>query len=144
MGRIFINKNYYDVVDKWSKDINLLDFNGIENIEKFSFISSFGINNPMKPQNRRDYIRYESIPTKYKSILSSILIGSVNEKEIDKNANEDCCLNMAEECFEAGFPVFKDKVDKSNGDEDLLCKRLMAEIDALYEAKVKPHIESDN
>lgn len=141
MGRIFINKNYYDIIDRWSKSDNLLDFNGIENIEKFSFISSFGLDNPINPQNRRDYIRYESIPTKYKSLLSAILIGSVDEKEIDQNANEDVCLNKSECCFEAGFPIFKEKVDKSNGDESLLCKRLMAEIDGLYETKVKTYLD---
>ena len=141
MGRIFINKNYYDTVDNWSKNKNLLDFNGIENIEKFSFISSFGVDNPAKPQNKRDYIRYESIPTKYKSILSSILIGSVDENDIDKNANEDCCLNKAEECFETGFLIFKEKVDSSGEDEELLCKRLMSEIDALYETKIKSELE---
>lgn len=142
MGRLFINKNHYDIVDYWSKDKNILDFNSIENIEKFSFVASLGINKPASVQARKDYIRYESIPTKYKSILSSILLGKSSEKEIDKCANEDICLDEAEKCFEAGFPILKQKIDSANGDEELLMKRMMDEIDLLYESIVKSNLEN--
>ena len=142
--RIFINKKYKESIDLWSGEKNILDFKDIENIEKFTLAASFGIDNPKQIEGSREgYVRLTSIPTYSKAILSSILLGKAENGEIDKCADEEKCYEEAERCVESGFMVLKEKINEAKGDEDLLCKRLMAEIDALYETKIKSSIEGE-
>lgn len=140
--RIFINKKYKAYIDEWSNDKNILDFKTIENIEKFTIAAALGVNSPQAATGVREgYVRLQSIPSDSRAILSSILLGKADSKEVDGFSNEEACYNAAEECVESGFLILKEKIDQSNGDEDLLCKRLMVEIDRLYETNVKPSIE---
>lgn len=140
--RIFINKNYKETIDLWSGDKNILDFKDIENIEKFALAASLGINNPTSISGKKEgYVRLVSISSDNKAILSSILLGKAKNEDIDRFANDESCYEEAEKCVESGFLILKDKIDDAKGDEDLLCKRLLAEIDKLYEVNVKPNIE---
>ena len=140
--RIFIDRNYKQYIDKWSDEENILDFKDIENIEKFTLFAAMGINNPIPISGPREgFVRLTSIPSGYKAILSSILLGKISDKDIDKYANDEACYEEAEKCVESGFLVFKDKVLNSKGDEDLLCKQLMNELDILFETNVKPNLE---
>ena len=140
--RIFINKKHRETIDFWSGEKNILDFKSIENIEKFTLAASLGIENPLPVSKPRDgYIRLSSIQTYNKALLSSILLGKAKNDEIDKCADEEKCFEEAEKCVESGFQILKDKLNEARGDEELLCKRLMAEIELLYETKVKPGLE---
>lgn len=137
--RIFINKKYKEIIDLWSGDKNILDFKEIENIEKFTLAAALGVNSPKDISgNREGYVRLTSIPTDSKSILSSILLGKSKNSEIDNYANEEKCYEEAERCVESGFSILKEKINNANEDDELLCKRLLSEIDMLYENKVKP------
>lgn len=142
MDRIFINKKYKPIIDEWANERNILDFKTIENIEKFTIAAALGINNP-KPitEAREGYIRLQSISSDSKAILSSILLGQAKNDEIDLYSNEESCYKLAEECVESGFLKLKNLIDDSNGDEELLCKRLMIEIDRLYEVNVKNSLD---
>ena len=143
--RIFINKKYKDSIDFWSSEKNILDFKDIENIEKFTLAASFGVNDPKPIDGKKEgYVRLASIPSDSRAILSSILLGRAKNGEIDAFANEELCYEEAERCVESGFLKLKDKINEAKGDEDLLCKRLMAEIDVLYETKVKPTLEENS
>ena len=140
--RIFINKKYKPYIDEWSNEKNILDFKAIENIEKFTIAAALGINSPLPATGAREgYVRLQSIPSDNRAILSSILLGKANSKEIDGFSNEEACYSAAEECVESGLLILKEKIDQANGDEDLLCKRMMVEIDRLYETNVKPSLE---
>lgn len=140
--RIFINKKYKQYIDEWSNDKNYLDFKTIENIEKFTIAAALGVNNPIPIDGTREgYVRLQSISSDNKAILSSILLGKKNNQEIDGLANDEACYKYAEECVESGLSILKEKIDEANGDENLLCKKLMVEIDMLYETNVKPFIE---
>lgn len=140
--RIFINKKYKPYIDEWSSEKNILDFKTIENIEKFTIAAALGVNSPLPAMGAREgYVRLQSIPSDNKAILSSILLGNVDNKRIDESSNEEACYKAAEECVESGLLKLKEKIDDCGGDEELLCKRLMVEIDRLYEINVKPSIE---
>lgn len=140
--RIFINKKYKEYIDDWSDEKNILDFKAIENIEKFTLAAALGVNSPSNINGAREgYIRLTSIPTNSKSLLACILLGKASNDEIDLFANDDLCYEEAEKCVETGFLVLKDRIDDAKGDEDLLYKRLLVEIDRLYETNVKQFIE---
>lgn len=140
--RIFINKKYKNWVDEWSNEKNILDFKTIENIEKFTIAAALGVDSPLPLIGGREgYVRLQSIRSDNKAILSSILLGKADSKEIDSCSNEEACYNEAEQCVESGFIKLKEKIDAAKGDEELLCKRLMVEIDRLYEINVKPYIK---
>lgn len=140
--RIFINRKYKPWIDEWSNEKNILDFKTIENIEKFTIAAALGVNSPLPASGAREgYVRHQSIPSDSKAILSSILLGKAGNKDIDICSNEEVCYSAAEECVESGILKLKEKIDEANGDEDLLCKRLMVEIDRLYENNVKPYIK---
>ena len=145
MDRIFINKKYKEYIDLWSGDKNILDFKTIENIEKFTLAAALGINNPQNIVGVRDgYVRLTSIPTDSKALLSSILLGKAKNDEIDSFANEEKCYEEAEKCVESGFLILKEQIDDAKGDEELLCKRLLSEIDRLYETNVKKFLNENN
>ena len=141
--RIFISKKNRDLVEKWSNEkTNVLDFKEIENIEKFTFLAALGINEPKELDKSKDgYIRYDSIKSDEKSILSSILLGNAQDDEIDLFATEEMCYKKSELCAETGFEELEKRIQESQGDEELLCKKLMSEIDLLYESKVKSLLE---
>lgn len=142
--RIFINKKYKSWIDEWSNEKNILDFKAIENIEKFTIAAALGVNSPIPTTGAREgYVRLQSIPSDSKAILSSILLGNIESKKIDGCSNQESCYNEAEKCVESGFIKLKKLIDDANGDEELLCKRLMAEIDRLYESNVKPLLEDE-
>lgn len=142
--RIFISRKYKAFIDDWSNNKNILDFKTIENIEKFTIAAALGVNSPHPLIGAREgYVRLQSISTDSRAILSSILLGVAESKDVDSCSNEEACYAAAEECVENGFLILKDKIEKSNDDEDLLCKRLMVEIDNLYETIVKPSIEGE-
>ena len=142
--RIFINKKYKPYIDEWSNDKNILDFKAIENIEKFTIAAALGVDSPLPAKGAREgYVRLQSIPSDNRAILSSILLGKADSNEIDGCSNEEACYSAAEECVESGILILKDIIDKAKGDEELLCKRLMVEIDKLYEINVKQSIEEE-
>ncbi len=144
IDRIFINKKYKPLIDSWSDDKNILDFKLIENIEKFALAAAVGMDNPKSIQGPKEgYVRLQSIPTDYKAILSSILLGKAKDEEIDSFANEEACYEEAEKCVENGITLLKEKFEDAKYDEDLLYKKLMYEIDSLYETNVKPYLDKD-
>lgn len=142
--RIFINRKYKENIDEWSGDKNILDFKSIENIEKFTIAAALGVNTPKNISGVREgYVRLTSIPTNSKSLLSSILLGRAKNDEIDLFANEEMCYEEAEKCVESGLEILKDKINDARGDESLLCKRLMAEIERMYVTSVEPSIKGE-
>ena len=136
--RININNNYYDELIKYMNEKNILDFGMLDNKDIFLLAASLGLNNPTEIQGGKfGFVRLEYIKTYEMSLMASILLGkATNNDEIDKYSDVELSYSEAERCAETGFGILKQKIEDAKNDEELLYKRLMSEIDLLYETKV--------
>lgn len=141
--RLYINKNNRKLLDDWdAKDI--LGFHMTEAKDIFLLASALGLDTPTDIGGTKDgYFRTDAknYKTYDKALLSSVMLGTVEDVEdIDKYATEIINYNEAERCAESGFKILKEKIEDVNCDFELLEKRLISELNLLYEKNVKANL----
>lgn len=135
--RININKNYRPFLDEMDSN-NTLGFHLISKKDIFIIATSLGLQNPKSLGPKDGYFLLKDVKSFDRVYFASINLGNnIEDKEIDKYANDEINYDIAEKCAETGFEILKEKVDSANGNEDLLIKRLLSELDLLYEKNVK-------
>ncbi len=141
--RLYINKHYRDTfLDDWDNK-NVLGFHTVKAVDIFFIAVALGLSTPTDIQGAKDgYFQiHNNVYTKEKGLFGSILLGKEENKDsIDKYANIDVNFDEAERCAESGFLILKEKIDAAGGDEDLLEKRLIAELKLLYAKNVETNL----
>ena len=136
--RIYIKYANRELIDEWKKN-EVLMFHDYESKDLFLFLAALGLETPKKIEGKKDgLVRLEYLRETDKAFFASKLLAKRNDnEEIDDYCDLGVAIAEMEMCAESGFEIFKNKVDKSNGDNDLLNKRLFNELDLLYEQNVK-------
>lgn len=135
-----INKSLRNtVLNDWD-DSNVLGFHFAANKEIYMLAVALGLDCPEDITTAKEgYIRTENqtIKSYDRSLFASILLGTVvDETDIDKYANIEVNYDESERCAEAGFKKLTELIDDVNGDWELLEKRLMSQMNLLYEKNV--------
>lgn len=132
--RIYIKASYREFLGKIHDD-NFLGFRMPDAKDIFLLGVSLGLNDPKQISGKKDgYFQLANLQTYDKAFYGSITIGNLkDEKELDKYANEEINYNEAEKCAETGLDILRKKIDDANGDEELFAKRMISEMDLLYE-----------
>jgi hypothetical protein len=135
--RLYINVLYRDQIDVW-KEKKVLGIEMLENKDIFLLAVALGMGSAAEIQGKRDgFIRTSYIKSRDKSLLASLLLGKLESQEdIDKYANDDLAYEEAEKCAEAGFAILKDMIESASFDEELIEKRVLAQLNLLYEQYV--------
>ena len=110
----------------------------LETKDIFLLAVALGMNSPTDIKGKRDgFTRTSYIKARDKSLLASLLLGKAeNQDEIDKLANDDLSYEEAEKCAESGFAVLKEMIESASFDEELLEKRIIAQLNLLYEKNI--------
>lgn len=119
-----------------------LDLNHAENKEKFILAMGLGYESPREITNKfspgltlRTYIK-----TADEAIMAAALLGTFTEDaDINEKANFNDVAIYAEQCANSGFDLLWEMIDKADGDENLLERRLLQKMDLWYQQ----YVESD-
>jgi len=141
---IFYSKGKREYLQKLYSD-HILGLNStIDNKDQALLIAVLGMNNPQKLTSRDPggWFRLESIKAAHdKALLSCPLLGSANtDQEVDEYADLEKCMDYIEECAETGFAVLKEKIESADGDNTILERRMLKELDLLYTKNVENDI----
>ncbi|MGI6721775.1 MAG: hypothetical protein ACOX4I_04330 [Anaerovoracaceae bacterium] len=141
---ISYSKGKREYLEKLYKD-KILGLNStIDNKDQALFFAALGIDNPTKLPSRDSsgWFRLESIKTSAdKALMSCPLLGTAsNDKEVDEYTDLDACMDYIEKCAENGFSVLEEKIEKADGDNDLIERRMLKNLDFLYTNNVENDI----
>ena len=140
--RLFINLKYRDgMLKKWDEE-NILGIHMLETKDVFLLATALGLDEPKDIEGKKDgYVRLSYIKTYQKSLIASILLGLEENKEnIDSFANAEVNYDEAERCAEAGFIKLKEIIESAGGDTELLEKRILAQLNMLYQKNVAANL----
>ena len=140
--RLFINVSYRDSLLKECDEKNILGFHMLEAKDIFLLAAALGLNEPRDIGGKRDgYFRTSYIKTIDKALMASILLGiEENKDKVDTYANPDINYDEAERCAEAGFIKLKEMIDSADGDMELLEKRILSQLNLLYQKNVATNL----
>ena len=140
--RIFINGSLRDGLLKECDEKNILGFHMMETKDIFLLATALGLNNPTDIHGKKDgYFLLKNVKTYDKALFASILLGkSENKNHIDQYANIEVNYDESERCAETGFMRLKDFVESAGGDNELIEKRALAELQLLYQQNVASNI----
>ena len=129
------NKRFADNVLKKN---NILGFNdGPDNKDIFMFAVALGLTSPSEKEELRGatgWFRTETIKTIYeKANYQAILLGTAASDEVEESVDLQNNLDMSERCANSGFAKLKKFVDVYQNDNDLICKKMISDLDLLYE-----------
>lgn len=135
--RLYINVRYRDQIEIW-KEKKILGIDMLETKDIFLLAVALGINAPTDIKGKRDgFTRTSYIKARDKALIASLLLGKAeDQEEIDKLANDDLSYDEAEKCAEAGFEILKEMIESASFDEELLEKRILAQLNLLYEQNI--------
>lgn len=135
--RLYINTLYRDQIEIW-KEKKILGIDLLETKDVFLLAVALGMNAPADIKGKRDgFTRTSYIKSRDKSLMASLLLGKTeNQEHIDKYANDDLTYEEAERCAEAGFAILKEMIETAGYDEELLEKRILSQLNLLYEKNV--------
>ena len=138
IDRLYIKATNRELIDKWKSE-GILGLDSLETKEIFLFLAALGIDTPKEIQGAKDgYIRGEYIKDYDLSLIAANLLGKIKENEdIDKYCDKELAFKEIEKCVESGAEIFKNKVDSANSSKELLYKRILNELDLLYEKNIK-------
>lgn len=118
----------------------------IDNKEQALFLAALGMDNPVELSSKKDeggWFRTESV-TKYAkdvAMMSSFLLGTAtSDSDVDRYTDLDEYMNYVEKCAEGGFGVIEKKLEDANGDNELLERKMLKELDLLYTVNVENDI----
>ena len=127
-------------VDEALKKNNILGFADIENKDCFMFAVSLGLTDPSDKEKLRGasgWFRTETIRSIYeKANYQAILLGRAASDEVEEAVDLQNNLDMSERCANSGFEKLKKLVDIYQSDNDLICKKMMADLDLLFEKNI--------
>ncbi len=141
---IFYSKGKREYLQQLYSDHILGLSSTIDNKDQALFIAALGIDNPKKLSSRDQsgWFRLESIKAAHdKALMSCPLLGiAKDDNEIDEYSNLEKCMEYIEKCAENGFDVLKKKIEEADGDNAMLERRMLKDLDLLYTSTVENDI----
>lgn len=139
--RVYIDASYRKFMDEIKK-LDLLGLNLVENKDSFMLAVALGLDTPEDIKTKDGWFLTKYLKTVDKSLVASVLLGTVNnDDEVDQYADLDRSIDLCERCAVSGFKELRKRIIASNGDEELLEKRLIKEMDSWYLNFVKSNLE---
>jgi len=117
-----------------------LGLNVIDRKEAFTLAVALGCDSPRKIDNPYSpgLILTKSFNTSDLATISSTLLGNAQtDEEVEQATNLDNIIAHTEQCAESGFDILWKEIDSAEGDEDLLERRLLSQMDTWYKANVE-------
>lgn len=134
--RVYVSPDYKQVVDGL-KEKDVLGIKISENKEIFMLAAALGLGEPTPLKKKDGLVLYTALKTADRAIIASALLGSPsNDDEVDSLANIDTCTEFCEQCAEAGYLVLQKKYNDADCNEELLERRMMKELELLYNKNV--------
>lgn len=138
--RLYVSPDYKATIEGL-KEKDVLGIQISENKEIFMLAVALGLSSPTPVKNKKGLSLYTALKTADKSLIASVLLGTVNDNnEIDKFANLDASTDLCEQCAEAGYQVLQKKYNDAECDEDLLERRMIKELELIYNKNVASNI----
>ncbi len=136
--RIYINASLRDGLLKECHKKKILGLDIMNNKDIFLLAVALGLNSPEDIQGKKDnYFLLKDIKAYDLAFFGAILLGKPENKDkIDQFANANVNYDEAERCAEAGFKKLKELIDSADGDNELLEKRVLKELQFLYQKNV--------
>jgi len=102
-------------------------------------LAALGIDSPKEIDGAKyGFIRKEYLHTYEIALITAMTLGNISENDdVDKYFVGNTFYDNAEKFVEAGFGVLKQKIKDDSADEELFRKKLMEELEILYDANVK-------
>ncbi len=114
----------------------------IDNKDQALFLAALGCDQPVPLIGKKDeggWFRTESV-TKYSkdvAMISCLLLGTAKtDEDFERFSQLDAYMEYLEQCAENGFRIVEKKLDECGGDNDLLERRMLKELDLLYTSLV--------
>ena len=139
--RVFINRNNREIINEWV-DQKVLGINMLDAKDIFLLAVALGLNAPTEIQGPKEgYVRMQYFKTFDKSLIAATLLGKMgNENQIDQYANLEVNCDEAEKCAETGFVKLKQLINESEGNSELLEKRIIKQLTELYQINVASNL----
>ncbi len=104
----------------------------------FLLATALGLDSPEEMKGKKDgYFLLKNIKSYDLALFASILLGiPENKDDIDRYANREINYDEAERCAESGFKKLRDIINSAGGDQELLEKRVLQDLQFLYEKNV--------
>lgn len=118
----------------------------IDNKDQALFLAALGCNSPIPLSSKKDeggWFRTDSVVKYSKDVamMSCILLGTAQtDEDYDRYSQMDSYMDYIEQCAESGFQIIEKKLQEVNGDNNLLERRMLKELDLLYTTLVENDI----
>lgn len=130
--RLYVSPDYKSVIEEL-KEKDVLGIKIAENKEVFMVAVALGLSTPSQMKKREGLTLYSALKTADKSLMASVSLGTITDSnDIDKFADFDESTNFCEQCAEAGYIILQKKYNDAACDEDILERRLLKELEMLY------------
>ena len=128
--------------EKYNKEGAPLELNMTDRKEAFLMAAALGCNAPRDEIENLDnagLALLTTFKTGDRAILASVLLGDMTSDNgtIEQNANMDSIIDYAEKCADKGFDILWEFIEDAKGDENLLERRLLKQMDLWYQDNVK-------
>lgn len=134
--RVYTSSQYRVVVDDM-KEKDVLGLGLVEGKDTLMLAVALGLANPTQLPNRVGLFLNTALKTTDKALMSSVLLGTVTEDdEIDAFADLDKCLDLCEQCAEAGYQNLLKKYNDAGCDNEVFERMLLKELDFMYSKNV--------
>lgn len=136
--RIFINSSLRDGLLHECNENNTLGMHMMDAKDIFLLATALGLDSPEEMKGKKDgYFLLKNIKSYDLALFASILLGiPENKDDIDRYANREINYDEAERCAESGFKKLRDIINSAGGDQELLEKRVLQDLQFLYEKNV--------
>ena len=134
--RVYTSSQYRVVVDDM-KEKDVLGLGLVEGKDTLMLAVALGLANPTQLPNRVGLFLNTALKTTDKALMSSVLRGTVTEDdEIDAFADLDKCLDLCEQCAEAGYQKLLKKYNDAGCDNEVFERMLLKELDFMFTKNV--------
>ena len=134
--RVYTSSQYRVVVDDM-KEKDVLGLGLVEGKDTLMLAVALGLANPTQLPNRVGLFLNTALKTTDKALMSSVLLGTVTEDdEIDAFADLDKCLDLCEQCAEAGYQKLLKKYNDAGCDNEVFERMLLKELDFMFTKNV--------
>lgn len=139
---IYVSRKYKEIKSDFVER-KTLELDTSPNLDFFLFTLALGIDNPADEVPSKDGLtRYSYFKTKDKAILASALLGTArSDDEVENYIDFDKCTDYCEKCAERGIYELRRLYTEADCDEELLERRMMAELDRIYKSTVLAEVD---
>ena len=134
--RVFTSSQYRTAIDELKKK-DVLGLGIVEGKDIFMLAVALGLQDPQPLKNRQGLFLKTALKTADKALMAGVLLGTItDDNDIDANADLDKSMDACEQCAETGYQLLVKKFNDADCDTDLFERRMMKELEMLYNKNV--------